>query len=165
MSFLLFLVGWDWVSWYCGHYWPIVPAPGDSDSDCEEIGGMDISRGNRSARRKPAPTLLCPPQIPHDLTQIRTGVVAVESQRLIAWAMARPFCMLLNIHFTSKTNIIIYQLSTYFCSLLHVLDHNCDLVFFLGAQAVSIHHNCYISILFLKIVINMVGNHQSSVHP
>jgi hypothetical protein len=23
---LLFLVGWDWVSWYCGHYWPIVPA-------------------------------------------------------------------------------------------------------------------------------------------
>jgi hypothetical protein len=27
--FLLFLVGWDWVSWYCGHYRPIVPAPGD----------------------------------------------------------------------------------------------------------------------------------------
>jgi hypothetical protein len=21
-----FLVGWDWVSWYYGHYWPIVPA-------------------------------------------------------------------------------------------------------------------------------------------
>jgi hypothetical protein len=27
---LFFLVGWDWVSWYCGHYWPIVPAPDDS---------------------------------------------------------------------------------------------------------------------------------------
>jgi hypothetical protein len=27
LFFLLFLVGWDWVSWYCGHYWPIVPAP------------------------------------------------------------------------------------------------------------------------------------------
>jgi hypothetical protein len=26
---LLFLVGWDWVSWYCGHYWPILPAPDD----------------------------------------------------------------------------------------------------------------------------------------
>jgi hypothetical protein len=26
---LLFLVGWDWVSWYCGHCWPIVPAPDD----------------------------------------------------------------------------------------------------------------------------------------
>jgi hypothetical protein len=24
--FFLFLVGWDWVSWYCSHYWPIVPA-------------------------------------------------------------------------------------------------------------------------------------------
>jgi hypothetical protein len=23
---LLLLVGWDWVSWYCGHYWPIGPA-------------------------------------------------------------------------------------------------------------------------------------------
>jgi hypothetical protein len=29
--FLLFLVGWDWlwVFWYCGQYWPIVPAPDD----------------------------------------------------------------------------------------------------------------------------------------
>jgi hypothetical protein len=27
--FLLFLVGWDWVSWYRGRYWPIVPAPDD----------------------------------------------------------------------------------------------------------------------------------------
>jgi hypothetical protein len=26
---LIFLVRWDWVSWYCGHYWPIVPAPDD----------------------------------------------------------------------------------------------------------------------------------------
>jgi hypothetical protein len=24
-----FLVGRDWVSWYCGHYWPIVPDPDD----------------------------------------------------------------------------------------------------------------------------------------
>jgi hypothetical protein len=27
--FLLFVVGWDWVSWYCGNYWPTVPAPDD----------------------------------------------------------------------------------------------------------------------------------------
>jgi hypothetical protein len=27
--FLFFLVGWDLVSWYCGQYWPIVPAPDD----------------------------------------------------------------------------------------------------------------------------------------
>jgi hypothetical protein len=25
--YFLLLVGWDF--WYCGHYWPIVPAPGD----------------------------------------------------------------------------------------------------------------------------------------
>jgi hypothetical protein len=25
----LFVVGWDWVFWYCGHYWSIVPAPDD----------------------------------------------------------------------------------------------------------------------------------------
>jgi hypothetical protein len=44
-------VRWDFG--YCGHYWPIVPAPGDSDGDCGEIGGMKIGRGNRSTRRKP----------------------------------------------------------------------------------------------------------------
>jgi hypothetical protein len=27
--FLLFWVRWDWVSWYCSHYWPNVPAPDD----------------------------------------------------------------------------------------------------------------------------------------
>jgi hypothetical protein len=26
---LLLLVGWNWVSWYCGHYWPIIPPPDD----------------------------------------------------------------------------------------------------------------------------------------
>jgi hypothetical protein len=36
------------------------------DSDCAEIGGMTIGRGNRSTRRKPAPAPLCSPQIPHD---------------------------------------------------------------------------------------------------
>jgi hypothetical protein len=36
------------------------------DGDCGQIGGMKIGRGNQSARRKPAPAPLCPPQIPHD---------------------------------------------------------------------------------------------------
>jgi hypothetical protein len=48
--------------------WPIVPAPGDYDD--EEIGGMKISRGNRSTQRKPAPAPLCPPEIPLDQTHI-----------------------------------------------------------------------------------------------
>jgi hypothetical protein len=59
--------------------------------DCGAIGGMKIGRGNRSTRRKHAPTPLCPPQIPHDQTRARTRAAAVGSQRLTAWAMARPW--------------------------------------------------------------------------
>jgi hypothetical protein len=40
---------------------PIVPAPNEYDNG--EIVAM-IGRGNRSTRRKPAPTLLCPPHAP-----------------------------------------------------------------------------------------------------
>jgi hypothetical protein len=47
-------------------YWPIVPAPGDCEDG--EFGGMN-GKGNRSTRRKRAPTPLCPPQIPLDQTQ------------------------------------------------------------------------------------------------
>jgi hypothetical protein len=40
-----------------------VSAPGDSEDG--EVGGMNgFGRGNRSTGRKPAPTPLCPPQIP-----------------------------------------------------------------------------------------------------
>jgi hypothetical protein len=54
-----------------------MPAPGDYDGG--EIGGM-IGRGNRSARRKPAPVPLCPPQTPH-AGRKRTRAAAVGSQR------------------------------------------------------------------------------------
>jgi hypothetical protein len=40
------------------------------EDDCGAIGGMKIGKGNRSARRKPAPAPLCPPQIPHDQTRV-----------------------------------------------------------------------------------------------
>jgi hypothetical protein len=64
--------------------WSIVAAPNDDDDydddDCGVIGGMRIGRGNHSARRKPAPVPLCPPQIPHDLT----WAAAVRSRRLTA---------------------------------------------------------------------------------
>jgi hypothetical protein len=43
---------------------PIVPAPGDYDDG--ETDGMKIGRGDRSARRKPAPIPLSTPQ-----TQLR----------------------------------------------------------------------------------------------
>jgi hypothetical protein len=59
LNFFLFnLVGWG--VGYCCHYWPIVPASGNSDGDSGEIGGMKIGRGNRSTRRKPAPAPMFP---------------------------------------------------------------------------------------------------------
>jgi hypothetical protein len=58
--------------------WLTVPALGDYDD--EEFGGMKIGRGNRST----------PPQIPLDQTRDRTQAAAVGTQRLTAWAMARP---------------------------------------------------------------------------
>jgi hypothetical protein len=42
------------------------------DEECGAVGGIKIGQGNRSTRRKPDPVLLCPPQIPHDLTRART---------------------------------------------------------------------------------------------
>jgi hypothetical protein len=80
--------GWSPIgsTWHCGHQWPIVPATGDYDDG--EIRGM-IRRGNRSTRRKSASVPLCPPQTPH-AARTRTRAAAVGSQRLTAWATARP---------------------------------------------------------------------------
>jgi hypothetical protein len=54
------------------------------DDECGAVGEMRIGRGKRSTRRKPAPVLLCPPQITHDLTKARTRAAAVGSRRLTA---------------------------------------------------------------------------------
>jgi hypothetical protein len=51
--------------------------------ECGAFGGMS-GRGNRSIRTKPAAMLLCPPQIPHDITGAQTMAAAVEIQRLNA---------------------------------------------------------------------------------
>jgi hypothetical protein len=51
------------------------------------IGGMKIGRANRSTGRTPTPAPICPP---HEQTRTLTRAAEVESQRLIAWAMARP---------------------------------------------------------------------------
>jgi hypothetical protein len=60
------------------------------DGDCGAIGEMKIDKGNRRTRRKPIAVSLCTPQIPHDPTRARTRAATVGSQRLTAWAMARP---------------------------------------------------------------------------
>jgi hypothetical protein len=60
-------------------------------------------RGNRSIRRKTASVPLCQPQIPHDLTRVRTLAATVESRQLTAWAMARsaiwPYTQLTSIQY------------------------------------------------------------------
>jgi hypothetical protein len=65
-----------------------VPAPGDyNDGD---IGGMVLSRGNRSTPRKPAPMPLYPTQIPY-AALTRTLSAALGNQRLSASISARLF--------------------------------------------------------------------------
>jgi hypothetical protein len=49
------------------------------------FGGMKIGRGNRRARRKPAPVPLRPQQIPHDLIWDRTRTVAVGSRQYFSY--------------------------------------------------------------------------------
>jgi hypothetical protein len=63
------------------------------DDEYGAVCGM-IGKGNRSTRRKLSPVVLCPPQIPHDLTRARTQAAVVGSRRLTAWATARPQCKL-----------------------------------------------------------------------
>jgi hypothetical protein len=67
---------------HVGHFWPIVPAPGDSEDG--EFGGMNNGKGNRIPRIKHAPAPLRPPQILFDQTRVRTQAAAVGSQRLTA---------------------------------------------------------------------------------
>lgn len=63
----LFLgVGSDWVHLVCQPLFGLLYQPRMIDV-CGAVGGIRIGRGKQSTRRKPAPVLLCPPQIPHDL--------------------------------------------------------------------------------------------------
>jgi hypothetical protein len=91
--------------------------------DCGEIGGMKIGRGNRSTRRKPAPAPLWPPQIPHDETRARTRAAAVGSQRLTAWAMARPELLLLHSQNGWKLQLIRQNNKIYL--IIRLLTVNC----------------------------------------
>jgi hypothetical protein len=66
-------LGWGWVHLLrrplIGLLYQLRMIDGD---ECVAVGGMRISRGNRSTRRKTAPVSLCPPQNPHDMTWART---------------------------------------------------------------------------------------------
>jgi hypothetical protein len=54
------------------------------DDERGAVDGIQIGRGNRITRRKPAPVPLCPPRIPHDLTWAGTRAAAVGCRRLTA---------------------------------------------------------------------------------
>jgi hypothetical protein len=74
---------------------PCVSAPGDCEEG--EVGGMKgFGKENRSTRRKPAPTPLCPPQIPLARPAARTRAAAVGSQLVtaMAWPLTFTFTLL-----------------------------------------------------------------------
>jgi hypothetical protein len=58
--------------------WLTVPASDDSLHDYGAFGGMRIGWRTRNTLRKPAPVLLCSPQIQHGLTWDRTTTTAVK---------------------------------------------------------------------------------------
>jgi hypothetical protein len=79
-----------------------------------------IDRGKRRTRRKPVPVLLCPPQIPHELTQARTRASAVRGRRLTAWAITpsvTQFCM----------KYTLYKRAISYVTLHYCLDNYYDL--------------------------------------
>jgi hypothetical protein len=90
--FLLFLAGWDWreFTWYCGQYWPIVPAPDDRWWWLWSNWWNEDWQGKQKHSEKTCPNAASSPQIPRDLPRAPTRAVAVGSQRLTAWAMAWP---------------------------------------------------------------------------
>jgi hypothetical protein len=57
---------------------------------CGAVGGM-IGKGSRSYWNKPSPVPLSPPQIPYDLSWVRSRAAAVWRRRLTVWVTPRPF--------------------------------------------------------------------------
>jgi hypothetical protein len=54
------------------------------DDDYVAVGGVRIGRGNRNTEKEFVTVPLCPPQIPHDLTWVRTLAAVVGTRRLTA---------------------------------------------------------------------------------
>jgi hypothetical protein len=60
------------------------------EDDCGAIGGMKIGRGNRSTGRKPVPVPFVHHKSHMTWPELEPRAAAVGSQRLTAWATARP---------------------------------------------------------------------------
>jgi hypothetical protein len=79
-------VGWDWVHLVHRPLTDRLYQPWMID-ECVAVGGMRISRGNQIL---PAPMLLCPQKILHDLTWAWTRAATAGRQRVTDWAMTLP---------------------------------------------------------------------------
>jgi hypothetical protein len=73
--------------WHCGHYWPIVPALGDRWWWLRRNWWNKNWQGKPKYSEKTCPRSTLSTTNP---TWIWTRAAAVGSQRLTAWAMARP---------------------------------------------------------------------------
>jgi hypothetical protein len=95
LHFVIFYFRRKWLvvrfesTWYCGHYWPIVQAPDDRWGWLWRIWWNKDWQAKPKYSEKTCPSATFPPQIPHEQTRARTRA-ARGSQRLTAWAMARP---------------------------------------------------------------------------
>jgi hypothetical protein len=81
---------WKRVYYYWGHLLAYSTALYDRCWSWVNRWNEWLAGETRSTGSKPASVPLCPPQIPHDLTQTRTLAVAVGSLRLTAWGTTRP---------------------------------------------------------------------------
>jgi hypothetical protein len=129
----------------------------DDDDDCGAIGVIRISRGDRSIRRKPATVSLCPPQIPHDLTRVRTRVAAVGSRILTACVMARPIPTLylfkLRLEaFRSKIFYILLMSPAGSTCIIHAIKIDLPTVILFGKGKIWRSCNCF----------HLPGSHTSS---
>jgi hypothetical protein len=107
-------VRWDFG--YCGHYWPIVPAPDERWWLWRNWWNEDW-QGKPKFSEKTCPSVtFVHHKIPHDQTRVWTRVAAVGSQRLTAWAMARPW---VNIYFL----VILWMLVNSYLDIFMIWDH------------------------------------------
>jgi hypothetical protein len=103
---------------------PVVPTPGDYDDG--EIG-ITIGKGTQSTRRKPAPVLLCPSQIPH-AARMRTLATVMGSQWLTTWAMGRPHITLKY----SETEMPLNKILRVDVPVRNVMKGECDVTAWCG---------------------------------
>jgi hypothetical protein len=113
-----FRMGWNWVHLVLRPLFALLCQPmtfyedDDNDDDCGKIDVMRTGKGNRSAWRKPAPVLYRPPQIPHELTQVRTRTAATNR---LSYGMA-PTLVMSQFCYEHRLSSLLRQITSRTCS-------------------------------------------------